>query len=100
VTLLAPVAARVIGVVVLAITLAVQLSLALLLTLCGLSESAPEPGTWCAVSDGVHDVVLVTPIALSVVSYAWTVWKVRLTPVLLGGPLLTAILVAVLFTIY
>jgi hypothetical protein len=90
----------VLGGVVLALTLAVQLGMAFLLTLCGLSGSAPDPGSWCAVSDGVHDAVLVTPMALSVASYAWTVWKVRLTPVLLGGPLLTAIWVGVLFAIY
>ena len=93
-------AIAVIGGVVLAITLAAQVTLGFLLSLCGLSESAPEPGTWCAVSDGVHDAVLVTPMVLSVAAYAWTVWKARLVPVLVGGPLLTAIWVAVLFVKY
>jgi hypothetical protein len=87
------------GAVVLAITLAAQLTLGFLLTLCGLSESAPQPGTWCAVSDRVHDVVIVAPMVVSIAAYAWTVWKARLTPVLVGGPLLTAIWVAALFLI-
>jgi hypothetical protein len=90
----------VVGAVVLVVTLAAQLALAFLLTLCGLSESAPQPGTWCAVSNGVQDVVIVAPMAVTVAAYAWTVWKARLAPVLVGGPLLTAIWVVVLLAIF
>jgi hypothetical protein len=90
----------VLGAVVLAITLAAQLALGFLLTLCGLSETEPAPRTWCAVSDGVHDVVIVAPMVVSIAAYAWTVWKARLVPVLVGGPLLTTIWVVVLFLKY
>ena len=93
-------AIAVVGGVVLVVTLAAQLALAFLLTLCGLSESPPAPGTWCAVSNGVQDVVIVAPMAVTVGAYAWTVWKVRLAPVLVGGPLLTAIWVVVLLAIF
>ena len=34
---------------------------------------------------------MLAPMAVSVAAYAWTVRKERLTPVLLGGPLLTVI---------
>jgi hypothetical protein len=88
------------GAVVLVVTLAVQLTMAFLLTLCGLGDGPPDPGTWCAVSDHVHDVVITAPMVVSVAAYAWTVRKARLTPVLLGGPGLTVIWVAGLLLIY
>ena len=81
----------VVGAVVLAVSLAAQLALAFLLTLCGLSETEPAPGTWCAASDRLQAVVIFAPVFVSSAAYAWTVWKARLTPVLLGGPLLTVI---------
>ncbi|MGZ6674078.1 MAG: hypothetical protein ACXVFM_17190 [Solirubrobacteraceae bacterium] len=88
------------GAVVLVVTLAVQLTMGFLLTLCGLSDSPPDPGTWCAVSNRVQDVAIIAPMVVSVVACAWTVWRARLTPVLLGGPGLTVIWVAGLLLIY
>jgi hypothetical protein len=90
----------VVGGVVLAVTLAAQVALGFLLSLCGLSETEPAPGTWCALSDGVHGVVIVTPMLVSIAAYVWPVWKTRLMPVLVGGPLLTVLWVAVLFAIF
>ena len=79
------------GAVILAVSLAAQLALAFLLSLCGLSESEAAPGSWCAESTGVQQAVVIAPMVASIAAYAWTVWKARLTPVLLGGPLLTVI---------
>ena len=79
------------GAAVLVVSLVAQLALAVLLSLCGLSESEPSPGSWCAASAGVQQAVVLAPMAASVAAYAWTLWKARLTPVLLGGPLLTVI---------
>jgi hypothetical protein len=79
------------GAVILVVSLAAQLALAFLLSLCGLSESEAAPGSWCAESTGVQQAVVIAPMVASVAAYAWTVWKARLTPVLLGGPLLTVI---------
>jgi hypothetical protein len=79
------------GAVILAVSLAAQLALAVLLSLCGLSETEASPGSWCAESAGVQQAVVIAPMVASVAAYAWTLWKARLTPVLLGGPALTVI---------
>ena len=85
------------GAVVLAVSLAAQVALAFLLSLCGLSETEPAPGTWCAASDRLQAVVVFAPMVASSAACAWTVWKVGLTPVLLGGPLFTVLWVLGLF---
>jgi hypothetical protein len=86
-----------IGAVVLVGSLAAQLAFAFLLSLCGLGESEPAPGSWCALSYGTQQTLVLVPMGLSVASYAWTVWKRRYAPVLIGGPLLTVFWIAVMF---
>ena len=89
----------VLGAVVLVVSLAAQVALAFLLSLCGLSETEPALGTWCAASDRLQAVVVFAPMVVSSAAYAWTVWKVRLTPVLVGGPLFTVLWVLGLFAL-
>jgi hypothetical protein len=90
----------IVGAIVLAVSLVAQVALAFLLTLCGLSETEPAPGTWCAASDRLQAVVIFTPMVVSIAAYAWTVWRVRLTPVLLGGPVFTVVWVLGLFAVF
>lgn len=86
-----------IGAVVLVGSLAVQLGFAVLLWLCGLGESEPAPGSWCALSNGTQNALIIVPMGLSTVAYAVTVWTARYAPVLIGGPLLTAFWIALMY---
>ena len=79
------------GAVIGIVSLAAQLALAILPSLCGLSESEAASGSWCAESAGVQQAVVIAPMVVSVPAYAWTIRTARLTPVLFGGPLLTVI---------
>ena len=60
----------------------------------GLVADARAPGS------SAPPVGITAPMVVSVVAYAGTVWKARLTPVLLGGPGLTVIWVAGMLLIY
>ena len=86
-----------IGAVVLVGSLAGQLAFAVALWLCGLGETEPAPGSWCALSNGTQNALIIVPMGLSTVSYAVTVWKARYAPVLIGGPLLTVFWIAVMY---
>jgi hypothetical protein len=86
-----------IGAVVLVASLARQLAFAVLLWLCGLGETEPAPGSWCALSNGTQNALIIVPMGLSTVSYAVTVWKAGYAPVLIGGPLLTVFWIAVMY---
>ena len=70
-----------IGAVVLVGSLAVQLGFAVLLWLCGAGgERARAPGSWCALSNGTQNALIIVPMGLSTVSYAVTVWTARYAP--------------------
>jgi hypothetical protein len=86
-----------VGAVVLVGSLAVQLAFAVLLWLCGLGETEPAPGSWCALSNGTQNALIIVPMGLSTVAYAATVWTARYAPVLIGGPLLTLFWIAVMY---
>jgi Kef-type K+ transport system membrane component KefB len=79
------------GAVILAVSLAAQLALAILLSLCGLAENEVRAGSWCGESAGVQQALVIAPMVASVAAYGWTLYKARLTPVLFGGPALTVI---------